>query len=85
MISSAILSLLVSHILTYVEGQLMKAEPEILQDIVNDVQSLINKLESLISSKSSTISSVANPVLNAIESAATISVEAAGQALVQNN
>lgn len=82
--SSAIISLLVSHILTFVEGELAKEEPQIVATITQDIQLLIAKLESLISGKSSSVAAVATPVLNVVGAAATAAVEAAGQAVSQN-
>lgn len=82
--SSAIISLLVSHILTFVEGELAKEEPQIIATITQDIQLLITKLESLIAGKSSSAAAVVTPVLNVVGAAATAAVEAAGEAVAQS-
>ncbi len=82
--SSAILSLLVSHILTFVEGELAKEEPQLIALVVQDIQSLISKLESMIAAKSSNAAAVANPLLNVAQKVAVDAVEAAGQSVAQD-
>ena len=82
--SSAILSLLISHILTYLEGELVKAEPQLVSNLEADIKSLISKLEALIAVKSPVVAKIATPVLNVVESATTAAVEAAGTAIAQN-
>lgn len=76
--SSAIMTLLISHILTFVESELLKEEPEIIAGLVKDVQSLISKLEALIATKSPTVAAVVNPVLSSVSTVAADAVQAAG-------
>ncbi len=57
--SSAIMSLLISHILTFVESELANLEPT----IIADVQALISKLEALIAAKVAPVAQVAAPVV----------------------
>ncbi len=49
--SNAILSLIVSHLLTFIEQELAKEEPQILAGIEQDIQALIAKLETMIAAK----------------------------------
>ncbi len=58
--SSAIMTLLISHILTFVESELVKEEPELVAHLTQDVQSLIAKLEALIEGKSQAVAAVVN-------------------------
>lgn len=83
--SSAILTLLVSHILTFVENELLKEAPHLIEVLVQDIQSLITKLETLIQSKSSNAAKIADPILNAVSNVATIAIEAAGTAIEANS
>lgn len=82
--SSAILSLLVSHILTFVEGELAKEAPELVALVVKDIQSLISKLESMIAVKSSNAAGVVTPLLNLAQKVAVDAVQAAGQSVAQD-
>jgi malonyl CoA-acyl carrier protein transacylase len=82
--SSAILSLLISHVLTFVESELVKEEPQLVALVVQDIQSLIAKLESMISAKSRNAAAIAVPLLNLAQSAAVSAVEAAGQSVAQD-
>ena len=67
--SQAILTLIVSHLLTFIESELVKNEPKIIGAVTQDVQSLIAKLEKLIADKAQTyavknapgLTGVANP------------------------
>ena len=52
--SQAILNLIISHLLTFVESELIKNEPKIVGAITQDVQSLIARLETLIADKAQT-------------------------------
>jgi hypothetical protein len=83
--SSAILSLLISHILTFLESELIKAEPELVANIEADIKSLITKLETLISSKSPAAAAIANPVLTAVSNVADAAIEAAGNTVAIGN
>jgi len=76
--SSAILTLLVSHILTFVESELIKEEPAILATLEADLQSLISKLQSLLSSKSTAIASAVNPVLSTASIVGVDAIKSAG-------
>ena len=82
--SSAIMSLLISHILTFVEGELAKEEPLLMAALVTDVQSLITKLESLVSAKSSVAAAVVNPVLSAVSGVGVMALQAAGSVVEQS-
>lgn len=82
--SSAILSLLVSHILTFVEGELAKEAPELVALVIQDIQSLISKLESMIAAKSSNAAAVVTPLLNVAQKVAVDAVQAAGQSVAQD-
>ena len=79
--SSAILTLLISHILTFVESELLKEEPTLLAALESDIQSLISKLESLIASKSPAVAAAVNPALNVASVVAVDAVQAAGTVL----
>ena len=81
--SSAILTLLVSHILTFVESELLKEEPAILAALEADIQSLISKLESLLSVKAPAVAAAVNPALNVASAVAVDAVQAAGTVLAQ--
>lgn len=81
--SSALLSLLISHILTYVEQELVRNEPALVQDLINDVNSLINKLEALIASKNASIAAVVNPVLSDVAVIADNVIDAGGAVAAQ--
>ena len=83
--SSAIISFLIAHILTFVESELAKEEPAIMEALTHDIQSLIIKLESLISAKSEPIASVVNPVLNAVSVVAIEAANAAGAVVAANS
>jgi hypothetical protein len=83
--SSAILTLLISHVLTFVESELLKEEPAIIDYLTNDIKSLISKLEALIEKKSPAAEAVAAPVLNAVGTAAVAAVDAAAQSVNQGN
>jgi hypothetical protein len=82
--SSAIMSLLISHILTFVESEIIKEEPALVATLVQDIESLISKLENLIEGKSTKASAITTPVLNTIGAAAVSAVEAAGAAVAAN-
>lgn len=79
--SSAIMTLLISHILTFVESELLKEEPALISAVVGDIQSLISKLESLIALKSPAIESAVAPVLNDVSTALQDGVQAVGASL----
>ena len=81
--SAAIISFLISHILTFVESELEKEEPAILASITHDIQSLIIKLESLIESKSPAVAAAVNPVLGTASNVAVAALQAAGSVIVQ--
>jgi hypothetical protein len=81
MMSSAIMSLLMSHILTYVESELEKEEPAMLVALESDVQSLVSKLQALIAAKSPAIAAVVNPALAVVSNVAVDAVQAAGAAV----
>ena len=83
--SSAIISLLISHILTFVESELMKEEPVLIAALTSDIQSLIAKLEALIEGKSPKAAAIVNPVLDAVSNVATVAVEAAGTAVASSS
>ena len=72
--SSAILTMIISNLLTFVEGELIvpgliKNEPEILATLEADLQSLIAKLEALLAAKHPQVAAVVNPILQVAESA----------------
>jgi hypothetical protein len=79
--SSAILTLLVSHILTFVESELLKEEPAILAALEADIQSLISKLEGLLSAKAPAVAAAVNPALKVASVVAVDAVQAAGTVL----
>lgn len=86
--SSAIMSLLISHILTFIESELAKEEPVLMAALIADIQSLIAKLESMLTIKSPKISSLANPVLSTVSTGAIDALQAAGnvvEARLSNN
>jgi hypothetical protein len=64
--SQAILNLIISHLLTFVESELIKNEPKIVGAITQDVQSLIARLETLIADKSKTYAVRNSPGLTGI-------------------
>jgi hypothetical protein len=82
--SSAIMSLLISHILTFVESELLKEEPELMAVLTQDVQSLISKLEALISGKSTAVAKVVNPVLDVTSKVVTDAISAAGASVAND-
>jgi hypothetical protein len=82
--SSAIMSLLISHVLTFVEGELAKNEPALIAALEADVNSLIAKLESMLSTKSPSVAKVVNPVLTSVSEIASDAVEAAGTAVAND-
>lgn len=83
--SSAIMSLLISHILTFVESELAKEEPDLLAALEADIKSLIVKLESMLSAKSPSVASVVNPALNQVSSVTLDAVQAAGDAIMADS
>ena len=82
--SSAMLSLLVSHILTFLEHELLKQEPQLVAILEQDIKSLVAKLEALIQNKSPAAEAVVAPILNAVTAVATSALDATGNALVQS-
>ena len=82
--SSAIMSLIISHLLTFIESELIKSEPKMIAALVHDIQSLISKLELMIQTKSPAVASVLAPVLNSVQNITDSAIEAAGQSLAQN-
>ena len=80
--SSAILTLLISHILTFVESELLKEEPAIAAALEADIKSLISKLEGLLSAKAPAVASAVNPALEVVSSVAVDAVQATGAAVV---
>ncbi len=82
--SSEILNLLVSHILAFVESELLKAEPEIIENITQDIKSFITKIEAIISSKSQSVGEIAFPFLNEVSKVAINAVEVAGHSVEQS-
>lgn len=82
--SSAILTLLISHILTFVENELAKEEPQLVADVVAEIQLLISKLEAFVAGKSPAVAAAVNPVLAGVASVAVAAVQAAGDAAVAN-
>lgn len=81
--SSAILTLLISHILTFVENELIKEEPAILAALEADIKSLISKLEALLTAKSPAVAKAVNPALEVASTIAVDAVHAAGTVVVQ--
>lgn len=81
--SSAIMSLLISHILTFVESELAKEEPAMVVWITQDIQSLISKLESLLTARSPTIAAAVNPALAIASVVAGDAVNAAAEVVAQ--
>ena len=80
--SSALMSLLISHILTYAESELAKEEPQLVQDVINDINSMINKLEKLIAAKNVKIASVVNPALDDVKSVVDTAISAGANAAI---
>ena len=81
--SSAILTLLVSHILTFVESELIKEDPAIIAALEADIKSLISKLEGLLSAKVPAVAAAVNPALEVASSVAVDAVQAAGSVVAQ--
>lgn len=81
--SSAILTLLISHILTFVESELLKEEPTLLAALEADIKSLIGKLESLIAAKSPAVAAAVNPALSIASTVAVDAMQAAANTVVQ--
>jgi hypothetical protein len=81
--SSAIMSLIVSHLLTFLESELAKNEPQILAVINQDIQLLIAKLEALLKIKAPTVAAVVNPVVEVAGIAADAGIQAIADHLVQ--
>lgn len=79
---SLILTLLSSHLLTIIEGELVNAEPAIVNMIIQEIELLISKLENYIEGKSPTVAAAATPVLNSVANTASNMVQAAGEAAV---
>ena len=82
--SSAIMSLLISHILTFLESELAKEEPVLQAALEADIKSLIKKLESMISAKSPAAAAIVNPVLASVSSVALDAVQAAGSVVASD-
>ena len=82
-VSNAIMSLLISHILTFVESELVKNEPAMMAALEADIRSLIAKLESMLAAKSASVAAVVNPVLNVVSHVAVDAMQAAGQSIAQ--
>jgi hypothetical protein len=79
---SAIMSLIISHLLTIIENELINEEPKIVNLIVEEIQLLINKLENLIENKSSGVAAVVNPALAVASIAAVNGINAASGAIM---
>ena len=79
---SAILSLVVSHVLVMIEQALLAAEPQIQAEIIKEIDVLITKLQTYVSSKAPSVAGVINPALQATETIATAAVEAGATAAV---
>jgi hypothetical protein len=79
---SAILSLVVSHVLVMIEQSLLAAEPQLQAEIIKEIEVLITKLQTYISSKNPSLASVINPVLQTTEVVADAAVEAGATAAV---
>ncbi len=79
--SAAIMSLLISHILTFVENELAKEEPAMLSALEADIKSLIAKLEAMLSAKYPTVAPAINPVLSAVSTVAVQAVQAGGEVI----
>ena len=75
---AAFLSLLISHILTFLESELAKQEPALMAALIADVQSLVKKLESMIATKSPSVAAVVNPMLDSVSHVAGDALQAAG-------
>ena len=82
--SAALISMLISHILTFLESELMKEEPALVAALVHDVQSLILKLQGLISSKLPAEAPALNSALKVISLVASDAVQAAGSVVVSD-
>jgi hypothetical protein len=81
---AALVSLLISHILTFVESEFMKAEPAMAAALVHDIQSLIIKLESLVSAKLPAEAPVLNGALSAVSAVASDAVQAVSAVIVDS-
>ncbi|HEY5236565.1 MAG TPA: hypothetical protein VIJ14_10330 [Rhabdochlamydiaceae bacterium] len=79
---SAIMGLIISHLLTVVENELIKEEPAMVAVVVKELQLLISKLENFIEGKSPAVAAIVNPVLDGVSGVAVNMVEAAGNAAV---
>jgi hypothetical protein len=64
--SQALMTLIVSHLLTFVESELIKSEPKIVAAVTQDVQSLIAKLEKLIADKAGSYNVKPAPAITGI-------------------
>lgn len=80
--SSAIMSLLISHILTFLESELAKEEPALMEALIADVQSLVKKLESMIEAKSPKVAAAINPSLEVAAHVAADALQAAGDVVL---
>jgi hypothetical protein len=78
---SAIMSLVVSHLLTIIENELITEEPAVLALVVQEIQLLISKLENFIQGKSPAIAAALNPALTAAGTVAVASVNAASNVI----
>ena len=81
--SSAIMSLIVSHLLTFLESELAKNEPQILAVINQDIHLLIAKLEALVASKAPAGAAIVNPMVEVAGQAVDAGIQAVADHLIQ--
>ena len=79
-----LLSYIINHLITAIEYELVREEPEVVAITVKEIELLISKLETYISTKSSPAAAVVNPILSEVGVVATAAVSAAGNAVAQS-
>ena len=80
--SSAILTMIISHILTFLESELIKEEPDLIASLIHDVQSLVLKLEGLIASKLPAMAPALNASMTNLSVIASDAIQVVGSDIV---
>lgn len=81
---SLLLNILISHILSMLEKELVASEPEIVAMIIKEVGVLSADLEALVIKHMPKVASAVNPIVDGAAKVVDAGVQAAGAVLVQS-
>lgn len=79
---SLVISLLCGHLLSVIESELIKEEPEIVSMIETELKLLITKIQYLLEQKSPAAAAVLNPALTEADNLANTGIEAGATAIM---